>query len=250
MKILATSLLAAFLCGCSLGSGRDRNGQLPSDVVTGFIAAVQADDFDKAKTFFTRESVNEIEHRASQRLGFRSYCEDFKGVSMFEFGPLCPGKDGYKYLSLYGRKNGNTWGRSFYFDRVDNRWLLIESENSYFWRQPKAEEPHAVLRITSYRFNDVRSIPGNTHGVGILLHRIDGDRAIPGHPVLADDDGSFTCRISPGPHELEYEEIKGQKAAQDIRYVTTTQVFAAGSSYTISGYSVTTNGGSAQTRQP
>ncbi len=214
----------------------------PADVARGFIAAVQEDNYNKAASFFTKRSVNAIRHNSAYEYDFRSYCTHFKDLDAFKLNIAGPGKAGYWHMMMSGTRNGSKVGYRFYFEKVGSKWLLTESEYSYFWAEAKPDEPHARLKILTYRFGTDRN--GFPHDKGpddttILVHRIGHDRAIPSHPIDTEPDGSFHCRIRPGSYEIEYEVIKGKRESQKIEYPAVTYMFKAGETYVLNGYSIT-----------
>ena len=143
---------------------------------------------------------------------------------------------------MSGERKDEAVGFSFYFDRVGEKWLMTVSEGLYFWNEAEEAEPHAQLIITTYRLSGDRNNypPGaKAEDRTVLVPRIGHERAIPAHPVLAENDGSFRCRIRPGTYVVVYEEITGQLKDQRIKYTTTPQAFEAGRSYRLTGYSTT-----------
>jgi hypothetical protein len=232
---------AALICNPPVTA--DRDGHKPEDIARAFISAVDADDYETAASFFTKQSVNEIQHNSAYEYSFPHYCSRFKGLDSVEFDRSWRGKGNYWRLGMSGKRNGEPAGYSFYFDRVGNKWLMTVSEMSYFWGQAEATEPHANLIITNYRLGSDRNDYPPRAKAGdktVLVHRIGHDRAIPAYRPLAEGDGAFRCRLRLGTYVIEYEEITGQLKDQRITYSTATHVFEAGRSYKLSGYTTTT----------
>ncbi len=199
------------------------------------------EDYDKAASFFTKRSVNAIQHNSAHEYSFTDYCAHFNDLESFELSPARQGKADYWHLMMTAKRGGDDVRYSFYFENVGGKWFLTESENSYFWNEPAVGEPHARLQIMTYRDESARVDypPGaSPDDVTVLVHRIGHDRAIPAHPILKESDGSFRCRIHPGTHQVEYEVIQGKREDQQITYSVVTQEFEAGRSYVLSGYSI------------
>lgn len=243
MKTITASLALVLLSGC-ISATPDSTGQLPADVARGFIAAVQVDDYDKAASFFTKRSVNAIQHNSAQEYSVKKYCAHFKDLDSYELSTARRGKADYWHLMMSGRRGGKEVRYRFYFEKVGDKWLLTKSENFYFWDQATPDEPHACLKIKTFRYkNDRVDFPPDAgpDDITVLVHRIGHERAMPADPLFAESDGSFHCRIRPGSYQIEYEVFKGKRESQQITYPVTTQVFEAGQTYILNGYSITVN---------
>ena len=125
MKTTIASLALILFSGCTPVATPDSTGQSPADVARGFIAAVQADDYDKAASFFTKRSVNAIQHNSAHEYSFKDYCAHFKDLDSFELPPARRGKADYWHLTMSGKRRGEDIRYLFSFESVGEKWLLL-----------------------------------------------------------------------------------------------------------------------------
>lgn len=218
---------------------RDKNGNKPRDIATAFIEAARAGKCEKAEKYWTKDSINVFEHGSGRYDSFEDFCRFFQQFETYTLSPATPSEGGGRWLKVRGvLPSGSRRGYSLYFDLVNNEWLLIRTSWSEIWHQQTEEEAHGVIKIMPPYKEQIKH-PKTQVLVEktVSVHRIDHDLINP-HWVEEEPDGSVSYQLTPGSHEIEYREVLGELANQEISFITKELVVEEGYLYILDGYHV------------
>jgi hypothetical protein len=118
-----TGVLVCFALNWLTGpaSWKDINGRTPKAVLDEFVAACINEDYDKATSLWTKESLQRFDN-------FREFSSQLIGLGL-EYGKASFGK--YETIIVIvaeGTFNGKKVWRHFYFEIREGKWLLHRHE--------------------------------------------------------------------------------------------------------------------------
>jgi len=99
----------------------DVNGDRPRDVLDRFLQQCRESDFEKARQYWTEDSISRIEAN-SYIQSFNDYCRDLSNLDL-DYGWAREGNAENVVLIVAEDKERNQ-RRFFYFANVDGQWLL------------------------------------------------------------------------------------------------------------------------------
>jgi hypothetical protein len=120
LGIVTTSCLAFCLVSC--GAPTDKQGRRPQNVVENFLVAVKKGDFDKAKAFWTTDSLQSIE--VDYKLPFQTFCQEKFHHKTYSLSKPIKQKPPYYSVKYTGGAGGRGNIFIFYLKPVNDEWRV------------------------------------------------------------------------------------------------------------------------------
>ncbi|MHB1034149.1 MAG: hypothetical protein ACYC35_04870 [Pirellulales bacterium] len=126
------------MSGCAQRSPKDKNGDLPDDVVRKFVTLAQAEDYRGAQRLWYGESMlvfkpsDPQDEKVDLRMAFRAFCEQYRRIDLDSaaISKAYRGKSGFFMVDVDWREGGAKKHDQFGIKIVNGEWKM---ERGYYW---------------------------------------------------------------------------------------------------------------------